>query len=64
MELSNGCICCTLREDLLKEVQRLALSGRFDYMVIESSGGWSCRVDAQLVAWPAVGRVLMVVYLC
>lgn len=38
VELSNGCICCTLREDLLVEVRRLAQEGRFDYLVIESSG--------------------------
>ncbi|MCM3749014.1 GTP-binding protein [Paenibacillus pasadenensis] len=38
VELSNGCICCTLREDLLQEVQRLALENRFDYILIESTG--------------------------
>jgi G3E family GTPase len=38
VELTNGCICCTLREDLLIEVARLARSGRFDYLVIESTG--------------------------
>jgi G3E family GTPase len=36
--MSNGCICCTLREDLLIEVRRLAEEGRFDYLLIESSG--------------------------
>ncbi len=36
--MSNGCICCTLREDLLAEVQRLAAEKRFDYLLIESSG--------------------------
>ncbi|MCY1274804.1 putative metal chaperone YciC [compost metagenome] len=38
VELSNGCICCTLREDLLEEVSRLARDGRFDYLLIESTG--------------------------
>jgi G3E family GTPase len=38
VELSNGCICCTLREDLLIEVGRLAKSGSFDYLLIESTG--------------------------
>ena len=38
VEMSNGCICCTLREDLLKEVSRLAREGRFDYLLIESTG--------------------------
>ena len=38
VEMSNGCICCTLREDLLIEVSRLARAGRFDYLVIESTG--------------------------
>ena len=38
VEMTNGCICCTLRDDLLKEVRALAESGRFDYLVIESTG--------------------------
>ena len=38
VEMSNGCICCTLRDDLLEEVRRLALEGRFDYLLIESTG--------------------------
>ena len=38
VEMSNGCICCTLRDDLLEEVRRLANDGRFDYLLIESTG--------------------------
>ncbi|MBP8171739.1 MAG: zinc metallochaperone GTPase ZigA [Pseudomonas sp.] len=38
VEMSNGCICCSLREDLLEEVGRLARDGRFDYLLIESTG--------------------------
>jgi G3E family GTPase len=38
VDMTNGCICCTLREDLLEEVGRLAREGRFDHLVIESTG--------------------------
>lgn len=38
VEMTNGCICCTLRDDLLREVARLAGEGRFDYLLIESTG--------------------------
>lgn len=38
VEMTNGCICCTLRDDLLAEVRTLAEAGRFDYLVIESTG--------------------------
>lgn len=38
VEMTHGCICCTLREDLLQEVAKLADAGRFDYLLIESTG--------------------------
>src|ERR1700753_3311450 len=38
VEMTNGCICCTLRDDLLTEVRRLAAENRFDYLLIESTG--------------------------
>ncbi|MDH2436298.1 zinc metallochaperone GTPase ZigA [Pokkaliibacter sp. MBI-7] len=38
VQMSNGCICCTLREDLLVEIRQLAASGQFDYLLIESTG--------------------------
>jgi len=38
VEMSNGCICCTLRDDLLQEVRRLAAENRFDYLLVESTG--------------------------
>ena len=38
VEMSNGCICCTLREDLLEQVRELAQEGKFDYLLIESTG--------------------------
>jgi G3E family GTPase len=38
VEMTNGCICCTLREDLMIEVEKLANEGRFDYLLIESTG--------------------------
>ena len=38
VEMTNGCICCTLRDDLLTEVRRLAASGRYDYLLVEGTG--------------------------
>ena len=38
VQMQNGCICCTLRVDLLEEITRLAADGRFDYLIIESTG--------------------------
>lgn len=38
VEMSNGCICCTLRDDLMDEVRKLATIGKYDYLLIESSG--------------------------
>ena len=39
--LTNGCICCTLKVDLMKQIAELAQSGKFDYILIEASGIWS-----------------------
>ncbi len=38
VELTNGCICCTLRGDLLREITRLAKDGKFSYLIVESTG--------------------------
>lgn len=46
-----GCICCTLREDLLEEVAALAREGRFDYLIIESTGRWAIVFSCPLWLW-------------
>ncbi|MEO0958274.1 MAG: GTP-binding protein, partial [Pseudomonadota bacterium] len=38
VELENGCLCCTLRGDLFEEMRKLALEGKYDYLIIEASG--------------------------
>ena len=53
VEMSNGCICCTLREDLLREVAELARQGRFDYLLIESTGIGSLMPVAQTFSFVA-----------
>ncbi|KAK9904078.1 hypothetical protein WJX75_003912 [Coccomyxa subellipsoidea] len=59
VELSNGCICCTLRDDLLQEVAALAAEGRFDYLLIESTGiSEPMPVAATFFTPDAVGRSL------
>jgi G3E family GTPase len=59
VELSNGCICCTLREDLMLEVRRLAAEERFDYLLIESTGiGEPKPVAASFYVQDADGRAL------
>jgi len=59
VEMSNGCICCTLREDLMVEVRRLAEAGRFDYLLIESTGiGEPMPVAATFSFRDEAGRAL------
>lgn len=49
--LENGCICCTLREDLVKEVMQLAKQNKFDYLIIESTGVSEPKVVAQTFSY-------------
>jgi G3E family GTPase len=59
VEMSNGCICCTLREDLIEEVHRLAAERRFDYLLIESTGiGEPKPVAASFYVQDERGRTL------
>lgn len=59
VEMSNGCICCTLREDLLIEVSKLAEEGRFDYLLIESTGIGEPLPVAETFSFPdESGRML------
>lgn len=51
VEMSNGCICCTLRQDLLQEVERLSKDGRYDAIIIESTGVWEPVPVAQTFSY-------------
>lgn len=50
-EMSNGCVCCTLKDDMIKEVKRLAKSKKFDYLVIEATGVSTPMPVAQAFAY-------------
>ncbi|MGY3118705.1 G3E family GTPase [Bradyrhizobium sp. S3.14.4] len=58
VEMTNGCICCTLRDDLLKEVRALAENGRFDYLLIESTGISEnlCRLRRPSISVPKTAK--------
>ena len=64
VEMHNGCICCTLRGDLLKAVKSLSEEGKYDYLVIESTGigeplpvaqTFAMDVDSMSETWPQLG---------
>ena len=59
VELSNGCICCTLRDDLMQEIEKLVKEGRFDYILIESTGISEPVPVAQTLHTPMKNRVLI-----
>ncbi len=54
IEFTNGCICCTLREDLLREVRQLAEQSRFDYLLIEATLQSCVLTDDEMAAGPAI----------
>ena len=56
VEMTNGCICCTLREDLLIEVARLARANKFDYLLIESTGISEPMPVAETLSFHAAAR--------
>ena len=56
VEMTNGCICCTLRDDLLKEVRTLAEDGRFDYLLIEFDRHFRTAAGGRDLRLPRRGR--------
>jgi len=57
VEISNGCICCTLKEDMIKEVKKLSKSKKFEYLVIEATGVSTPLPVAQAFAYtPGISK--------